>query len=228
MNVVRLWDYNPRHFAERAVLDNLPEEDIFKSCRMSRAALLVLRDIVGPELERETHRNKSLSVDIQLLTALEFYSSGAFQWAIGNGTGLTQPSVSRCIDAVTDAICRNAPRFIRFPSTREEILREKQQFRQTAGFPSVIGCVDGTHVPIKSPGDNMTFMNRKGYSSINVQVVCDSKLRFTDVVAKWPGSCHDAFIWRQSGLRQRFEMGDFHDSWLLGKQTVHCVDCSVI
>lgn len=166
MNVVRLWDYNPRYFNDRVELESMREDDIFKSCRMSRAALLALRDIVGPGLERETHRNRSLSVDLQLLTALEFYSSGTFQWALGNATGLTQPSVSRCIDAVTDEICRNARRFIRFPSTQEEILREKQRFHQAAGFPCVLGCVDGTHVPIKCPGNNMTYMNRKGWSSI--------------------------------------------------------------
>jgi hypothetical protein len=80
----------------------------------------------------------------------------------------------------------------------------------------VVGCVDGTHIPIKCPSDNLAFINRKGWSSLNVQVVCDSKLRFTDIVAKWPGSSHDAYIWRQSGLRDRFERGDIRDSWLLG------------
>jgi hypothetical protein len=65
MNVVRLWDYNARYFNERVVLEELREEDIYKSCRMSRAAVISLRDLLTPGLERETHRNKSLSVDIQ-------------------------------------------------------------------------------------------------------------------------------------------------------------------
>ena len=57
----------------------------------------------------------------------------------------------------------------------------------------------------------------KGYHSINVQAVCDADTCFTDVVAKWPGSTHDAFIWRNCSLRQRFTSGDLQDCWILGK-----------
>ena len=38
-------------------------------------------------------------------------------------------------------------------------------------FPDVVGCVDGTHIPIvKPPVDTHEYINRKGYASINVQV----------------------------------------------------------
>lgn len=38
-----------------------------------------------------------------------------------------------------------------------------------------------------------------------------------DVVAKWPGSTHDAFIWNMSGLRELFFNGKLPEcSWLLG------------
>lgn len=39
------------------------------------------------------------------------------------------------------------------------------------GFPQIIGCVDGTHVPIKCPNRNDNiFYCRKDFHSLNVMV----------------------------------------------------------
>jgi hypothetical protein len=50
-----------------------------------------------------------------------------------------------------------------------------KQFFQLSGLPGVIGAIDCTHVPIQSPGgqDAEIYRNRKGYFSINVQLICD-------------------------------------------------------
>jgi hypothetical protein len=40
----------------------------------------------------------------------------------------------------------------------------------------------------------MHGLNRKNYPSINVMGVCDARVRFLNIVAKWPGGKHDAFI----------------------------------
>ena len=46
-------------------------------------------------------------------------------------------------------------------------------------------------VPIIAPSENEhLYVCRKGYHAINAQVVCDSQLNFTDVVASYPGSTH--------------------------------------
>ena len=44
-----------------------------------------------------------------------------------------------------------------------------------SGLPGVIGAIECTHVLIQSPGgdDAEIYRNRKGYFSINVQLVCD-------------------------------------------------------
>ena len=60
-------------------------------------------------------------------------------------------------------------------------------------------------------------MNRKGVHTINIQAVCDTDMKFLNVVAKWPGSSHDAFVWRSSSLHGMFERGDVPAGWLLGK-----------
>nr|CAI5845980.1 unnamed protein product [Callosobruchus analis] len=67
--------------------------------------------------------------------------------------------------------------------------------------------VDGTHIRIQSPGNENAevYRNRKSYFSMNVQVVGSADLKFFDVVARWPGSAHDATIFANSTLRARFE-----------------------
>ena len=56
-------------------------------------------------------------------------------------------------------------------------------FFQQANFPNVLGlgCIDGTHVRIQRPSeDEGSYINRKSYSSINVQAVCDHEGNYFD------------------------------------------------
>jgi len=71
-----------------------------------------------------------------------------------------------------------------------------------SGLPGVIGAIECTHVPIQSPGedDAKIYRNRKGYFSINVQLVCDQTAYVSHVVARWPGSVHDSTIFDNSHL----------------------------
>jgi len=71
-----------------------------------------------------------------------------------------------------------------------------------------IGCIDCTHVRIKCPNQEqaMLYVNRKGFYSINVQVVCDAQRRILDIIARWRGSVHDSRIWDSSRLKEEFEV----------------------
>lgn len=64
--------------------------------------------------------------------------------------------------------------------------------------------------------DAELFRNRKGYMSINMQTISTAKLLITDVVARWPGSTHDATIYQSSRRYSRFERGDYRGNYLLG------------
>ena len=98
-----------------------------------------------------------------------------------------------------------------------EIQQTKLSFYRIAQFPHVLGCVDGTHVAICPPsGLEYLFRNRKNTHSLNVQVVCDANHVITDIVAKYPGSTHDVYIFMHRGVQQWLERGDFDDGYLLG------------
>uniref|UniRef100_A0AAX7U936 DDE Tnp4 domain-containing protein n=1 Tax=Astatotilapia calliptera TaxID=8154 RepID=A0AAX7U936_ASTCA len=77
-------------------------------------------------------------------------------------------------------------------------------------FPGVIGCTDGTHIPIIAPSVNEgDYVNRKSFHSINVQIICDAANIITNVEAKWPGSVHDSQIFRECTLSTKFGHGEF-------------------
>ena len=93
-----------------------------------------------------------------------------------------------------------------FPLDLQAIVNTKEGFMQYGGFPACIGAIDGTHIQIKPPPANEdAYVGRKGFHSINVQVVCDHNLIFTDVVVKWPGSTHDTTIYNSSAFKKRIE-----------------------
>lgn len=103
---------------------------------------------------------------------------------------------------VGKALCDCAYNFIKWP-TRENIPRIEQEFRLMAGHPGVIGVVDGCHIPISAPKENpQSYVNRKGYYSINTMAICDSKMNFTYVYVACCGSLHDARVWDLSDISE--------------------------
>ena len=72
------------------------------------------------------------------------------------------------------------------------------------------------------------FRNRKMYFSVNVQVIGDANLYIMNLVARWPGSAHDATIFNNSTARMRFESGHFPNSLLLGKLHIFLLSIFVI
>ena len=52
------------------------------------------------------------------------------------------------------------------------MIKNAAGFASIAGFPNIVGAVDGTHVPILAPSglDEPCFVNRKQFHSLNVQV----------------------------------------------------------
>ena len=198
-------------------LDYLPEEDIIQRYRLTRQLILQVCDMVRDDIERPTNRSSPLPVSLQVMVALRFYATGTFQSVVGDIHMISKASVSRTVHAVSGAIARKCQEFISMPTSRQDLAHVSAQFRQLSVLPNVFGAVDGTHIPVKAPAEEENvYVNRKNFPSINVQGVCDANLKLLNVVAKWPGSTHDAFIWSNSTLCEMFQDGTITGGWLLG------------
>jgi nuclease HARBI1 len=136
---------------------------------------------------------------------------------------VSQSCAQNCLWRFVDALSLHMDEIIHIPAP-ENYAEEQQRFAEIRGFPMVIGCLDGTHVRIMQPEPQSAnaFYNRKHYPSINVMAVCNSAKQFIYLYASWPGSCHDAFILRQSALWDDFEAGRGHGAVILGDSGYPC------
>ena len=119
----------------------------------------------------------------------------SFQTTTKNFLEVTQPTVSKVMSQFVDAITAKASKYTYMPRNRKEVAKIKNDVYIVTGFPGIVGCVDGSHIPIVAPHqDEFVNVNRKGFHSLHIQAVCDSNLVFRDVVAQWPESHHYSFI----------------------------------
>ncbi|XP_031337197.1 putative nuclease HARBI1 [Photinus pyralis] len=92
-------------------------------------------------------------------------------------------------------------------------------FQQHFGMRGVIGAIDGSHIRINAPKDHHTsYINRKGYHSVLLQAVCNADMLFTDVYTGYPGSVHDAALFKRSDLCNNISTGAAYvgEFYLLG------------
>ena len=190
-------------------LDNFNNEEMFERYRFTRRGVMQLMDTFSADLNRPTRRSHAIDGRLQVCIALRFYATGTVLTGHGDHHGVSRASACRVVRRVTSHIMRKNDE-IRFPSTPDEVARTQSDFKLVAGFPRIVSAVDCTHVLLKGAKlgeDAYAYINRKREKTINVQLMCDSNFRITNVVARWPGSAHDSRILRHSAIAQEFEDG---------------------
>ena len=109
----------------------------------------------------------------QFALALRYFATGGLLTLCGDTQHVSIALVSRAVKDVSDYFFEHASEYIRFPETMaEKIDNASDFFRQKEQHtPKIIGCVDGTHIPLVRPKQNEScYVNRKGYHSINTTV----------------------------------------------------------
>ncbi|XP_046897990.1 putative nuclease HARBI1 [Hypomesus transpacificus] len=202
---------------DRFDIEMVSDEFLLTTFGFPREFIYYLVELLRDVLSRPTQRSRAISPEVQVLAALGFYTSGSFQTIMGDAIGISQASMSRCVTNVTRALVEKAPEFIGF--TRDEATKQqsKDEFFRVAGFPDVLGVVDCVHVAIKAPNsEDSSYVNKKGFHSVNCQLVCDARGLLLSAETHWPGSLQDSLIFSQSCASKLHQEQDNHGGWLLG------------
>jgi len=105
---------------------------------------------------------------------------------LGDHIHVHKPTVCLVIEKVSQAIACLKPKYIQMPRSQIEMNIVQDGFFSLRNFPKVIGAIDCTRIKIQSPNRNIgeKFRYRKGYFSINVQAVCNSQMKFLNIVVR--------------------------------------------
>jgi len=101
---------------------------------------------------------------------------------------------------VTEALRELSEKFVKWPTTAGRA-RTKNACRRKAGFPGVIGMMDGSLIKVTAPCvQREQYFDRHHSYSINILAVCDRRLVFTHLYVGESGRVHDSRVFSRSPL----------------------------
>lgn len=180
----------------------MPAEEWCNNLRMSYDAFMKLADLIRPFIapDMQSIRIDTITAEKRLAIVLYYLKDQGSLRMTANTFGVSKATVSLSLKKVCSVVVDHlGPTYIQFPSTVEKLKDAASKFEARFCMPCVIGCIDGTHIPIQMPADNPhDYFCYKMKYTLNCQAICDYKGIFIDVEVKWPGSVHDARVYANS------------------------------
>ena len=165
-------DRSRRRFIYRVCQNqNLPADFLFRDYRLTPNLINFVVESLDNELG--SSRGNGLSTRQKVLTSLKLLGSGSFQNSAKDNINIAQPTVSVVFGQFIDAMYARRNEYICMPNIEDQ-RRQKVKFYDIAGCPNVIGCIDGSLVPIQKPSlpfNEALYINRKKFHSLNIQVL---------------------------------------------------------
>ncbi|KAL1477841.1 hypothetical protein MTO96_035430 [Rhipicephalus appendiculatus] len=149
----------------------------------------------------------------------------AFLWYAGNKAtfrsvaqlfGMAESTLHGVVDRVEDFLEAVAPLYLRMPRTEDEKQQTSACFEAIAGFPNVLGAMDGTHIRTRCPNKKVkaSFVDRHDTPTYTLQGICNADRLFLDAFCGPSGRCHDANVFELSFVSAELpvicEAGRFH------------------
>lgn len=138
---------------------------------------------------------------------------------------ISQPSVSRIICKVTALLADLCKRYIKHPMSTRDQENVIKSFKSINNFPSIIGCVGSTQIPIRAPPRFACadFMNDEGFYSYRFWAICGPNKEFFEITTRWPGSSNENNIFNFSEFNQKLEANRFGDNFVLASEQYSCL-----
>uniref|UniRef100_A0A671UEH1 DDE Tnp4 domain-containing protein n=1 Tax=Sparus aurata TaxID=8175 RepID=A0A671UEH1_SPAAU len=189
---------------ERVVLKEFDDEEWKENFCMTRRSFYKLCGMTEGVLKPEDVTVRA-PVPLEMRVAIVLYklASCAEYRVVANQFCVHKSTVKKFVykfcKGMVSSVIHN---FIKVPTT-EEAISIVRRFEQKFHIPQIIGCIDGTRIPVLLPSDGYKdFANGKGLQAYrqHVSVSSGQTLLFWNINCKMPGFAHDANVLRQSTL----------------------------
>lgn len=202
LSLRRIWVHPRSQSFWEETCEEWTNQQWVENMRMSEASFNHLCQQILPHIrKRDTNFRKAISPRQRLAITLYWLTDNAHYRTIANLFGVGKSTVCCIVKDVCHAIVQVLlPLYVRLPSAQEtqEII---SGFKDRAGFPQVVGAIDGCHIPIQAPKSSPEdYVNRKGFHSILLQALVDCNYLFRDVCVGWPGKVHNSRMFKNSTL----------------------------
>ncbi|KAH9371913.1 hypothetical protein HPB48_011657 [Haemaphysalis longicornis] len=174
-------DKFPPSTAPRLLRDRLKpletwSERFRRRYRLRKRTVVLLTDLLRRSLEPETVTCDAVPPLLQVLCALRYFAKGSYQDEVADIHCISQPTQSRIVRKVSQALCERRTQSVHFPTSQQKHRETARVFFERFGFRGVVrgvvGAIDGTHISIKSLGGNKQalYICRQKFHPLNVQV----------------------------------------------------------
>ncbi|CAG4999783.1 unnamed protein product [Parnassius apollo] len=135
----------PKRIRRVNYTQSLDDGDFTFRFRLNKHAFNSLLLEITPLLRVTSTRNYGVSPLHQLLLTLRFYALGTMLISVADFVGVSKSTAGRIVRDTSSAIAQLYDKYIYVHR------RSADKFYRIAGFPRVLGAIDGTHIRIQSP-----------------------------------------------------------------------------
>ena len=122
---------------------------------ISKDMFTALCNILRPRLEKQLTQlrspvpiEKRIAIGITRLAEEDSFLSLSLQFGVGTST-----CYSICAE-FESALCTIRNEYKKIPQNQDQIQRHITNFEETRQIPQIVSAVDGSHIPILTPGEN--------------------------------------------------------------------------
>lgn len=110
-------------------MQDYSDEQFRKRFRLNKSLVVFLYSLIGQSLEPVTTRqNFTLSGTDKILITLRYFATASFQLVAADFYGVSESTVCRIIPIVSEKIASLRERFIRMPTTNQELEEKNETF----------------------------------------------------------------------------------------------------
>ena len=168
--------------------------------------------LVAPHITKSYRGREPISASERLTITLRYLASGESQQSLSFNFRVGRTTVNSIIRETCKAIWwALSDLYLKAPQNQQDWKKISQGFFEEWDFPNCLGALDGKHIAIECPGySGSEYFNYKGFFSIVLMAMCDSKYCFTLVDVGNYGKDNDAQIFNNSDIGRAFLNNKMH------------------